>query len=84
MAAIQKLPVRITKYLMCVHKGHMCICISNVKFSYVTLCQGQVCTDNDAAANANADTDANNNRQSMIGKGSLVNKPNEPKRTFIF
>ena len=47
MAAI-KLQVRITKYLMCLYGGHMCKCIPNVKLLCLTLCQGEVCTDDDA------------------------------------
>ena len=50
----------------------MCICIPNMKFLCLTMCQGEVCTDD-----ANAD-DANDG-QSMIVQGSLVDKPNEPK-----
>ena len=45
----------------------MCICIPNMKFLCLTMCQGQVCTDDDAD-DANVD-DANadaNDRQSMI------------------
>ena len=43
----------------------MCIGIPNMKFLCLTLCQEEVCTDND---NANNDDDANNNNdeQSMI------------------
>ena len=52
----------------------MCICIPNMKFVCLTLCQGEVCTDDDAN-----DDDANDDGQSMIVKGSLVDKPNEPK-----
>ena len=40
---------------------------------------GEVCTD-DANTNSNADdANTNNDRQSMLEKGSLVDKPNEPK-----
>ena len=50
-----KLQVRITKYLMRIYGGNMCICIPNMKFLCLTLCQGEVCTDdadaNDAVAN---------------------------------
>ena len=31
----------------------MCICMPNMKFLCLTLCQGKVCTDNDDDANAN-------------------------------
>ena len=42
----KKLQVRITKYLMCMYGGHLCICVP------LTQCQGEVCTDNnDADAN---------------------------------
>ena len=64
-----------TKYLMCIYGGHMCICVPNMKFLCVTLCQREVCTDDDDAN----DDDANDDRQSMIVKGSFVDKPNEPK-----
>ena len=60
--------VRITKYFMCIYGGYMCICIPNMKFLCLTLCHGEVCTDNDANAN---DADAND-RQSMIVSGALV------------
>ena len=43
-----KIQLRITKYLMCINGGHLCICIPNMKFLGVTLCQGEVCTDDDA------------------------------------
>ena len=58
---------------MCIHGGHMCISIPNMKFLCLTQCQGEVCTD------SNADVDANNDDegQFMIEKGSLVDKPNE-------
>ena len=36
----------------------MCICIPNVKFLCLTLCKGQVCTD-DADANSNDDANVN-------------------------
>ena len=52
----------------------MCICVPNIKFLCITLCQGEVCTDN-----ANADT--NNDGQRTTVKGSLADKPNEPKMT---
>ena len=51
------------------------MCVPNMKFLCLTLCQGEMCTDNDANTNDNA-----NNGQSMIVKGSLVDKPN--KRMF--
>ena len=51
----------------------MCICIPNMKFLCLTLCQGEVCTD-----------DTNDNGQSMIVYGSLVDKPNESKSTENF
>ena len=57
----------------------MCICIPNVKFLCLTLCQEEVCTDD----NTNDDANANDDGQSMIVKGSLVDKPNEPKTAEI-
>ena len=53
MAAISKLQVRITKYLMCIYGGHMCICTANMKFLCLTLWQREMCIDDDDA-NANA------------------------------
>ena len=57
--------------------GHMCICVPNMKFLCLTMCQREVCTD-DANDDAN-DANPNYDGQSMIVKGSLVDKPNEPK-----
>ena len=51
---------------MCIYGGHICICVPNMKSLCLTLCQVEVCTDNDANADdANAD-DANDDGQSMI------------------
>ena len=36
----------------------MCICVPNMKFLCLTLCQGEVCTDANADANTDADADA--------------------------
>ena len=55
----------------------MCICIPNMKFLRLTLWQGQVCTDDNTHTNDNAN--ANDDRQSMIVQGSLVDKVNELK-----
>ena len=44
--------------------GHMCKGIPNVKFLYLTLCKGQVCTD-DADANTSDDANVNDHWQSM-------------------
>ena len=41
---------------MCMYGTHMCLCVPNMKFLHLTLCQGEVCTDDDANAN---DDDAN-------------------------
>ena len=43
------------------------------------MCQGEVCTDADGDGNDDNAADANNDGQCMIGKGSLVDKPNKPK-----
>ena len=48
----------------------MCICIPNMKFLCLTLWHGEVHTDDD---------NANDDAQSTTVKGSLVDKPNEPK-----
>ena len=44
----------------------MCICVPNMKFLCLTLCQGEVCTD--ANADTNTDTDANAGRQCTMDK----------------
>ena len=46
-----------------------------MKILCLILCQGEVCTNDSTNANANANDDG----QSMIVQGSLVDKPNEPK-----
>ena len=56
----------------------MCICIPYMRFLCLTLWQGEVCTDDD---DDDAD-DTNDNGQSMIVQGPLVDKPNEPKTTL--
>ena len=64
--------------------GDMFIWIPNMKFLCLSLWQGEVCTDDDAnyANNTNADdANANDDGQSMIVQGSLVDNPNEPKKT---
>ena len=75
MAAILKLQVRTTKYFVCMYGGggHLCINIPNMKFLCLILWQVEVCTD--------ADADANDDGQSLIVEGSLVDKRNEPKKT---
>ena len=51
MAAILKLQVRITKYLMCMYGGTYVHVYIKMKFLCLTLCQGQVHTDDDADTN---------------------------------
>ena len=53
-----------TKYLMCIYWGHICIFISNMKFLSLILWLGGLCTDaddNTDANNANADAVDTNN-----------------------
>ena len=47
---------------MCIYEGHMCICVSNMKFVYLNLWLGEVCTDdaNDDDTTNDGD-DANDN-----------------------
>ena len=47
-----------TKYLMCIYWGHMCIFILNMKFLSLILWLGGLCTD---ANDADADTDNDDN-----------------------
>ena len=65
-----------TKYLMCIYWGHICIFISNMKFLSLILWLGGLCTD----ANA-TDADANNyaRRTNHDYIGSFGRIPNEPK-----
>ena len=52
-----------TKYLMCIYgRGHMCICIPNMKFLCLALWQGEVCTD----ANDDANTDINDGQSTSV------------------
>ena len=45
----------------------MCICVPNMKFLCLSLCQGEVCTDDANADDANInDGNTNDDRQSMI------------------
>ena len=55
---------------MCINKGNMDIFIPNVKFLHLALWLEWVCTD---------DANTNDDAQSMIVYGFLVDKPNEPK-----
>ena len=55
-------------------KASYTVCVANMKFLCLTLCQGEVCTDDVTNADAN-----NDDGQFMIVKGCLVDKPNEPK-----
>ena len=64
---------------MCIYGRHMCICLPNMKFLCLNLCQGEVCTDNANDDTNDDDANANDDGQSMIVKCSLVDKPNEPK-----
>ena len=63
---------------MCIYEGHMCKCIPNMKFLCLTLCQEEVCTDDDTN---DTGCQHNDDGQCMIVQGSLVDKPNEPKST---
>ena len=60
---------------MCIYGGHRFICVPNMKFVCQILWLGEVCTDTNTDDN---DTNTNNDEQSMIVQGSLVDKPNEP------
>ena len=40
---------------MCIYGGHMCICVPNMKFLCLILCQGEVCTDATDDTNGNDD-----------------------------
>ena len=67
MAALQKVYVRMTKYLMCIYLEHMCIFVQNMKFLCITMWLGGLYTNN---ANDNTDDNANDDDgQSMIVSG---------------
>ena len=78
-----------TKYLMCIYWGHVCIFIPNMKFLSSILWLGGLCTDADDAeddTNAN-DTDNYARRTNHDYIGSFGRIPNEPKSTkkhFLF
>ena len=68
-----------TKYLMCIYWGHICIFISNMKFISLILWLGELCTDNsDTDADAD-DTDNYARRTNRDYIGSFGRIPNEPK-----
>ena len=48
-----------TKYLMCMYWGHICIFISNMKFLSLILWLGGLCTDANDTDNDADDTNAN-------------------------
>ena len=62
MAAIKKLQVRITKYLMCIHGRHRCIYVPNMKFLCLTQWLGEVSDD----TNANDDDDSKQTKHDCI------------------
>ena len=60
-----------TKYLMCIYWGHICIFISNMKFLSLIQWLGGLCTD------ANANNYAQRTNHDYIGSFGKI--PNEPK-----
>ena len=71
---------------MCMYGGHMCICIPNMKFLCLNLCQGEVCTDantSNAGCRTQMMQDGNDDGQCIIVLGSLVEKPNEPIKSHF-
>ena len=67
-----------TEYLMCIHRGHMCIFIPNMKFLPLILWLGGLCTHADDA-DTNADDDNYPQRRNHDYIGSFGITPNEPK-----
>ena len=57
-----------TKYLMYIYGGYVCICVPNMKFLYLILWPAEVCTDNDA----NADDDAPRRRMRDKDSGFCI------------
>ena len=72
-----------TKYLMCIYWGHICIFISNMRFLSLILWLGGLCTDannaNDPADTDAYDTDNYARRTNHDYIGSFGRIPNEPK-----
>ena len=62
-----------TKYVMCIYWGHMCIFIQNMKFLSSILWLGGLCTE------ANNDTDNYARWTNHEYIGSFGRIPNEPK-----
>ena len=60
---------------MCIYERHSCTSVPDMKFVCLNLWLQEVCRDDTNNANANDDDDA----QSMIVEGFLVDKPNVPK-----
>ena len=66
-----------TKYLMCIYWGHICIFISNMKFLSLILWLGGLCTDANNADNPDTDNCAPWTNHDYIGWFGRI--PNEPK-----
>ena len=67
-----------TKYLMCIHWGHICIFISNMKLLSLILWLGELCKDANDNVNANnTDNYAQWTNHDYIGLFGRI--PNEPK-----
>ena len=77
-----------TKYLMCIHWGHMCTFTSSMKFLSLILWLRSLCKDADNVTNAKADTNDTDNyarRTNHDYIGSFGRIPNEPKtNTFSY
>ena len=71
-----------TKYLMCIYWGHICIFIPNIKFLSWILWLGGLCTDANDTDDVNADdaddTDNYARRTNHDYIGSFGRIPNEP------
>ena len=69
-----------TKYLMCIYWGHICIFTSNMKFLSLILWLGGLCTDADNGNANDADNTDNYARWTNHDYiGSFGRIPNEPK-----
>ena len=66
-----------TKYLMCIYWGHMCIFIPNMKFLSSILWLGELCPDADDANADDTDNYARWTNHDYIGSFGRI--PNEPK-----
>ena len=79
MAATQKVHIILTKYFMCIYRGHYVIYLQNMKFLQSILSPGEAYTDNTYANTAKIMIPYRDEIMNHDYIGSLACMPNEPK-----